>query len=32
MDMPNGTLLDVLEKRQDGWWRVRVAANGKEGG
>ncbi len=31
MDMPNGTLLEVLEKRQDGWWRVRVMSNDREG-
>ena len=31
LEMPNGTLLEVLEKRADGWWRVRVLSNGKEG-
>jgi Bacterial SH3 domain len=29
--MPNGTLLDVLEKQADGWWRVRVVKSGEEG-
>ena len=23
--MPNGTALRVLERRGDGWWRVRIA-------
>jgi uncharacterized caspase-like protein len=29
--MPNGTLLEVLEKRPDGWWRVRAVDLGLEG-
>jgi len=29
--MPNGTLLDVVERRADGWWRVRDVATGREG-
>jgi hypothetical protein len=31
IEMPNGTLLHVLERRPDGWWRVRVAPSGPEG-
>jgi len=29
--MPNGTLLDVLEKQPDGWWRVKAVESGEEG-
>src|SRR5262245_23125408 len=29
--MPNGTLLEVLQRRPDGWWLVRIAATGQEG-
>ena len=29
--MENGTLLDVIHKRADGWWRVRVVGTGAEG-
>lgn len=31
MAMTNGTLLQVLQRRQDGWWYVRVKATGDEG-
>lgn len=31
MTMPNGTPLQVLERRPDGWWRVKVASSGQEG-
>jgi hypothetical protein len=31
MHMPNGTLLDVLQRRADGWWLVRVVPSGEEG-
>ncbi|MDX2266320.1 MAG: caspase family protein [Hyphomicrobiales bacterium] len=31
MKMPNGTLLEVLEKRPDDWWYVRAVAAGQEG-
>jgi hypothetical protein len=31
MTMPNGTALRVLERRPDGWWRVRVEPSGQEG-
>ena len=31
MTMPNGTALRVLERRGDGWWRVRVEPSGQEG-
>src|SRR5947209_2050339 len=31
MTMPNGTALRVLERRADGWWRVRVEPSGQEG-
>lgn len=29
--MPNGTVLQVLERRSDGWWLVRIVATGQEG-
>jgi len=29
--MPNGTVLEVLNKRPDDWWYVRVPASGHEG-
>jgi Bacterial SH3 domain len=29
--MPNGTELRVLERRMDGWWRVRMTETGLEG-
>jgi len=29
--MENGTLLDVIDKRTDGWWRVRVVDTGVVG-
>lgn len=29
--LPNGTLLEVLEQRRDNWWRVRAAGWGLEG-
>ncbi len=29
--MPNGTAVRILERRNDGWWRVRVQASGQEG-
>jgi uncharacterized caspase-like protein len=29
--MPNGTLLEVLTERADGWWRVRVVDTGEIG-
>ena len=29
--MANGTLIEVLEKRPDNWWRVRVVETGLEG-
>ena len=29
--MANGTLIEVLEKRTDNWWRVRVVETGQEG-
>lgn len=29
--LPNGTLLEVLERRTDNWWRVRVVEMGQEG-
>jgi hypothetical protein len=29
--MPNGTALRVLERRGDGWWRVRIETSGQEG-
>ena len=31
MAMRNGTLLQVLERRPDGWWYVRVVPTGEEG-
>ena len=29
--MPNGTLLQTLQRRDDGWWYVRVVPSGEEG-
>jgi hypothetical protein len=29
--MPNGTLLQVLDRRNDGWWFVRIAATNQTG-
>jgi Bacterial SH3 domain len=29
--LPNGELVDVLERRGDGWWRLHVVASGAEG-
>jgi hypothetical protein len=29
--MPNGTLLQVLQRRNDGWWQVRVVPSGEQG-
>ncbi len=29
--LTNGTMLEVLERRADGWWRVRVPGSGQEG-
>jgi len=29
--MPNGTLLQVLQRQSDGWWYVRMVANGQQG-
>jgi hypothetical protein len=29
--MPNGTALRVLERRANGWWRVRIESSGQEG-
>jgi Bacterial SH3 domain len=29
--MPNGTLLDVLQRRPDGWWYVRIVSTGQVG-
>ena len=29
--LPNGELVDVLERRSDGWWRVQVVASGAQG-
>jgi hypothetical protein len=29
--MPNGTLLEVLQRKSDGWWQVRVIPSGEEG-
>lgn len=29
--MPNGTLLQVLQRQNDGWWQVRVVPSGEEG-
>ena len=31
MEMPNGTQLRVLERRNDGWWHVRVVASNTDG-
>ena len=31
MVMPNGTALRILERRADGWWRVRAEPSGQEG-
>ena len=31
MAMTNGTLLQVLQRRENGWWYVRVKATGDEG-
>ena len=31
MTMPNGTLLEVLRKQEDGWWLLRVVPTGQEG-
>lgn len=31
MRMPNGTHLQVLQQKPDGWWYVRVLSNGQEG-
>lgn len=31
MQMPNGTLLELIERRYDRWWRVRVFPTGQEG-
>lgn len=30
-EMPNGTLLQVLTRREDGWWHVRIVPSGTEG-
>ena len=29
--MPNGTLLEILQRQVNGWWHVRVVATGQEG-
>jgi hypothetical protein len=29
--MPNGTLLQVLQRRSDGWWQVRIVQSGQLG-
>jgi hypothetical protein len=29
--MPNGTLLEVLQRRNDDWWYVRIVSTGQEG-
>lgn len=29
--MPNGTRLQILDRRPDGWWRVREVVSGQEG-
>lgn len=29
--MPNGTALQVLQRRQDNWWRVKLVSSGQEG-
>ncbi|MBV8755334.1 MAG: trypsin-like peptidase domain-containing protein [Hyphomicrobiales bacterium] len=31
MEMPNGTRLQVLQRRDDGWWYVRVVPTGQTG-
>jgi hypothetical protein len=31
MTMPNGTALQVLQRRDDGWWRVKVLPSGPDG-
>ena len=31
VSMPNGTLLQALQRRDDGWWYVRVFPSGQEG-
>jgi Bacterial SH3 domain len=31
MTMPNGTLLRVLQRQDDGWWYVKVVPSGEEG-
>jgi hypothetical protein len=31
MQMPNGTLLELIERRIDRWWHVRVFPTGQEG-
>jgi hypothetical protein len=31
MKMPNGTLLNVLDRQNNGWWHVRVVPGGEEG-
>jgi hypothetical protein len=31
MTMPNGTLLQVLHRQDDGWWYVKVISSGQEG-
>src|ERR1700674_5037690 len=31
MKMPNGTLLEIIDRRDDGWWYVRVVSNGATG-
>ena len=31
MTMPNGTMLELIERRPDRWWRVRVFPTGQEG-
>src|ERR1700727_2977825 len=29
--MPKGTLVDVIEQRGDGWWKVKVYPSGEQG-
>jgi uncharacterized protein len=31
MTMPNGTLLQVLQRQDDGWWYVKVISTGQQG-
>ena len=31
VQMPNGTLLEIIERRPDRWWHVRVFPTGQEG-